>query len=623
MDGDEPAACVIDNGSGMMKAGFAGDDAPRAVFPSIVGRSTRITFPESSQAISPRRKRKSKMNNSNMGQMIPPVPPRLLQQEQKRQQQQQYHLASDDDEAQPEQSPRRDQRRSLYKTELCREWMASGWCYYDWRCSFAHSMLELRPVFRSKNWRTKRCRNWHTTGYCPYEHRCQFLHDQTPPQPLPARNSPPPNSSPAIPIPPKQSTLVQNQNNIRQDPPPAVQIREQDPPPRTRSKATESQDRRQLQSSHNSNARALCEAQQRMPPLYFHDNVEAKADRNGHPPRLQVTPYTVDPSQTTAAAQNKKMNVISSQAQVQAQPQLRTTAGFKDSAALYMQMELPRRVDQVQNRGEFGIQRNLQTLSLSQSEQQGLTVELPPSLTPSVGDSTSEEDQKEDGDVGEAKIRVLRDTLELQRHKMAILYDRVHAFQHNHIADRKVGRDDDCKDSDAQDAVPIAKMLQYMLPPAPPNEAGPEALMSPVPPVQRCIQVPIPAASRRLMNPSLNRNLNMAGMGNAVPSLPMQHPLPVQVPTGFAPNPLMVKIPPATSRPALGFHRQPMPMPTPLAMGNAVQPRHPIVINSDANFTPLEQPALDSISFFGCSVSMSPDLPPVPDLLHFLASTEQ
>jgi actin-related protein len=32
------AALVIDNGSGMCKAGFAGDDAPRAVFPSIVGR---------------------------------------------------------------------------------------------------------------------------------------------------------------------------------------------------------------------------------------------------------------------------------------------------------------------------------------------------------------------------------------------------------------------------------------------------------------------------------------------------------------------------------------------------------------------------------------------------------
>jgi actin beta/gamma 1 len=30
-------ALVVDNGSGMCKAGFAGDDDPRAVFPSIVG----------------------------------------------------------------------------------------------------------------------------------------------------------------------------------------------------------------------------------------------------------------------------------------------------------------------------------------------------------------------------------------------------------------------------------------------------------------------------------------------------------------------------------------------------------------------------------------------------------
>jgi actin-related protein len=35
---DHAAALVIDNGSGMCKAGFAGDDAPRAVFPSIIGR---------------------------------------------------------------------------------------------------------------------------------------------------------------------------------------------------------------------------------------------------------------------------------------------------------------------------------------------------------------------------------------------------------------------------------------------------------------------------------------------------------------------------------------------------------------------------------------------------------
>ena len=35
---EEVQALVVDTGSGMTKAGFAGDDAPRAVFPSIVGR---------------------------------------------------------------------------------------------------------------------------------------------------------------------------------------------------------------------------------------------------------------------------------------------------------------------------------------------------------------------------------------------------------------------------------------------------------------------------------------------------------------------------------------------------------------------------------------------------------
>lgn len=38
--GDENlvAALVIDNGSGMYKAGFAGEDAPKALFSSFVGR---------------------------------------------------------------------------------------------------------------------------------------------------------------------------------------------------------------------------------------------------------------------------------------------------------------------------------------------------------------------------------------------------------------------------------------------------------------------------------------------------------------------------------------------------------------------------------------------------------
>uniref|UniRef100_A0A3P8WTX4 Actin-85C-like n=1 Tax=Cynoglossus semilaevis TaxID=244447 RepID=A0A3P8WTX4_CYNSE len=36
-DDEEVIALVLDNGSGLMKAGFAGDDAPRALFPSVVG----------------------------------------------------------------------------------------------------------------------------------------------------------------------------------------------------------------------------------------------------------------------------------------------------------------------------------------------------------------------------------------------------------------------------------------------------------------------------------------------------------------------------------------------------------------------------------------------------------
>ena len=42
--GEEGQALVVDNGSGMCKAGFAGDDAPRAVFPSIVGRPKHQIF---------------------------------------------------------------------------------------------------------------------------------------------------------------------------------------------------------------------------------------------------------------------------------------------------------------------------------------------------------------------------------------------------------------------------------------------------------------------------------------------------------------------------------------------------------------------------------------------------
>ena len=39
-DVEESVGIVIDNGSFMIKAGFAGDDVPKAIFPSVVGVPT-------------------------------------------------------------------------------------------------------------------------------------------------------------------------------------------------------------------------------------------------------------------------------------------------------------------------------------------------------------------------------------------------------------------------------------------------------------------------------------------------------------------------------------------------------------------------------------------------------
>jgi actin-related protein len=38
VEGTDAKTVVIDNGSGMLKAGFAGEEAPSDVFPAIVGR---------------------------------------------------------------------------------------------------------------------------------------------------------------------------------------------------------------------------------------------------------------------------------------------------------------------------------------------------------------------------------------------------------------------------------------------------------------------------------------------------------------------------------------------------------------------------------------------------------
>ena len=45
-DDDEVQALVIDSGSATVKAGFAGDGAPRAAFPSGVGIRRRGRWPD-------------------------------------------------------------------------------------------------------------------------------------------------------------------------------------------------------------------------------------------------------------------------------------------------------------------------------------------------------------------------------------------------------------------------------------------------------------------------------------------------------------------------------------------------------------------------------------------------
>ena len=47
---DEVSAIIFDNGSGTTKAGFAEDDAPRMIIPTIVGRQRHTTrFPKTSK----------------------------------------------------------------------------------------------------------------------------------------------------------------------------------------------------------------------------------------------------------------------------------------------------------------------------------------------------------------------------------------------------------------------------------------------------------------------------------------------------------------------------------------------------------------------------------------------
>ena len=43
MDDPEDNTIVFDNGSGVCRGGFAGDDAPRMLFPNLIGQSRSVS----------------------------------------------------------------------------------------------------------------------------------------------------------------------------------------------------------------------------------------------------------------------------------------------------------------------------------------------------------------------------------------------------------------------------------------------------------------------------------------------------------------------------------------------------------------------------------------------------
>ncbi|CEP12947.1 hypothetical protein [Parasitella parasitica] len=79
-------------------------------------------------------------------------------------------------------------QKSLYKTELCRNWEESGHCRYGNKCQYAHGSADLREIDRHPKYKTQKCRTFHQTGSCPYGSRCTFRHFNLPGDALEMKN---------------------------------------------------------------------------------------------------------------------------------------------------------------------------------------------------------------------------------------------------------------------------------------------------------------------------------------------------------------------------------------------------------------------------------------------------
>jgi len=60
----------------------------------------------------------------------------------------------------------------LFKTELC----ITTNCNNS-QCRYAHSLEELRPIYKHVNYKTIKCGKFHHQGSCPYNNRCDYSHN--------------------------------------------------------------------------------------------------------------------------------------------------------------------------------------------------------------------------------------------------------------------------------------------------------------------------------------------------------------------------------------------------------------------------------------------------------------
>ena len=70
------------------------------------------------------------------------------------------------------------QMNANYKTELCKNYQAKGFCPYGRKCKFAHGKGELITKIPGANYKKEKCKSFHERGYCSYGTRCQFRHDE-------------------------------------------------------------------------------------------------------------------------------------------------------------------------------------------------------------------------------------------------------------------------------------------------------------------------------------------------------------------------------------------------------------------------------------------------------------